>query len=306
MQTLSVVISAFNEAKHLPDCLQSVAFADEIIVVDNSSTDATGAIAKQYTKHVYTQNNDPGKIDLLKNFGIMKATSDWILILDADERVPKELAEEIRTVMTSGTDTAYRIPRKNIIFNKWIEHSLWWPDPQLRLVKKGKGKYTEETVHKELTVEGTIGMLENPLLHENYQSISQYLQKMDVYTENEAIAWGKEKQRFSWIDAVRMPIRDFLKTFFLQEGYKDGFHGLVLSTLQGFYVFLVIVKVWEKQGFKEEADKTLLPELFQEWKEAQKEISYWFLSGLMQKADPVKRSYYRVKRKYLSRAIRKK
>jgi hypothetical protein len=129
---------------------------------------------------------------------------------------------------------------------------------------------------------------------------------MDVYTGNEANAWIREKRHFSWVDAVRLPIRDFLKTFFLQEGYKDGFHGLVLSTLQGFYVFLVIAKVWEKQGFQDEAGTTILPVLLREWKDAQKEISYWFLSGLLEKADPVKRSYYRVKRKYLSRTLRKK
>lgn len=301
MKTLSVVITAFNEEKNIKDCLESVSFADEIIVVDNSSSDKTVEIAKKFTKKVFTQKNDPSSIDLQKNLAIQKATSDWILILDADERVTAELKHQIEQLLTSeATATAYEMPRKNIIFGKWIEHSLWWPDYQRRLVKKGKGKYTEQNVHKQLQVEGEVGRLETPLLHENYQSLSQYLQKMDTYTENEAQALVSQNTHMHWSDAVNLPVRDFLKTFFLQQGYKDGLHGFVLSSLQAFYAFLVFAKVWEKQGFKEENDTHFLKTLFMTWQTLQKEIAYWFLTTFAQSSkNPVKKLSLLVRRKVL-------
>ena len=177
---ISVVISAYNEERLLEECLASVQdFADEIIVVDNSSTDRTKEIARKYTKKVFTQKNDPTSIDLQKNFGFGKATNEWILILDADERLTPELIEEINDVLRRNPSEiqAYRIPRKNIIFGKWIEHSLWWPDYQVRLFRKGKGQYAAEKVHQQLQVQGEMGTLKEAFLHENYQSISQYLQK---------------------------------------------------------------------------------------------------------------------------------
>ena len=218
---ISVVISAYNEERLLQDCLASVQdFADEIIVVDNSSTDRTKEIAKKYTKKVFTQKNDPTSIDLQKNFGFGKATNEWVLSLDADERLTPELCKEIIEVLRKNPSEiqAYRIPRKNIIFGKWIEHSLWWPDYQVRLFRKGKGQYAAEKVHQQLQVQGEIGTLKEAFLHENYQSISQYLQKMDRYTENEAKALLKDNVHMHWIDMLRLPVRDFLKTFFFAAG----------------------------------------------------------------------------------------
>lgn len=306
MAKLSVVISVHNGEKVLEDCLKSVSWADEIVIVDHESTDETAKLAKKFTKSVFSQPNDPKKIDLQKNYGFKKATGDWILSLDADERVSEDLAKEIREAIDEAVFDAYSIPRKNIIFRKWIEHSLWWPDYQLRLFRKGKGEFVDETVHKQLKVEGTVGKLQNPLIHENYQTISQYLQKMDVYTENEALILVKQNTHFSWIDGLRMPVRDFLKTFFFQEGYKDGFHGLVLSTLQGFYTFLVVAKVWEKNGFREENDPQFLHTIMKEWEKLQKEVSYWFLTSVIQSSgNVIKKLPYKLKRKYLTRSLEK-
>jgi glycosyltransferase involved in cell wall biosynthesis len=308
MYTLSVVISAFNEEENLASCLNSVVFADEIIVVDNSSTDKTAEIAKKYTKHVYSQKNDPLNIDLQKNFGIGKATGDWILLLDADEQIPPELEAEIKQLMiASPSHAGYEMPRKNMIFKKWIQHSLWWPDYQLRLFKKGKGKYESQAVHNRIKVEGETGKLNNPLLHENYRSISQYLQKMDRYTENEAIAAFGRNEHFAWIDAVRLPARDFLKTFFLQEGFKDGFHGLVLSMLQAFYMFLVVTKVWEKQGFPEKTEKQFLPVLAKELTKLGTEFSYWFAHTRYQETrDPAEKISSFIKRKHAALKLKKR
>lgn len=303
---LSAVISTYNSASVLEDCLRSLKFADEIVVVDHKSLDDTVKIARKYTKHIYSQNNNPQEIDLQKNFGFEKAKGDWILSIDADERVSDELAKEIRlSIDSDNVFAAYKMPRKNIIFNKWIEHSIWWPDYQLRLFRKNKGKYTKAKVHQDIEIDGTIGELLEPLEHQNYQSISQYLTKMDQYTENEANSYVSQNIHFLWIDIVRMPISDFLKTFFLQEGYKDGLHGLVLSVLQGFYMFLVITKVWEKQGFREEDSKDFLKNLVTEWGKLQSEISYWVLTALGNNtSNPLTKISYKIKKKYTSQKIK--
>lgn len=297
---LSVCITTFNNQTHIEDCLRSVAFADEIIVVDHESTDGTVAIIKKYTKNVFVQKNDPEKIDIQKNFGFTKASGDWILSLDADERVSVELAKEIKDVLSKNQDVyvGFRIPRKNIIFGKWIQHSLWWPDLQLRLFRRGKGKYGQDNVHKELDLSGECGQLSHTLTHENYQTISQYLLKMDRYTQIEAKALMTSGKKVHLTDAIRFPLQDFLKTFFLQNGYKDGLHGFVLSSLQAFYSFLIFAKCWEQQGFKEENADDFLKTIHSEWLRAQKEISYWFITSFIAKtANPVKKMKLSIQRK---------
>src|SRR3989344_1081897 len=171
MGKLSVVISAYNEEKNIKDCIDSLRdLADEIIVVDNSSTDKTAEIAKKLGANIFTQENDPSRIDLQKNFGFSKATCDWILSLDADERVTPELTSEIKSNIQHPTSNiqGYEIPRKNIIFGKWIEHTGWYPDYQLRLFKKGKGKFEEKHVHEMIKLEGEPGKLVSPIIHYNY------------------------------------------------------------------------------------------------------------------------------------------
>ena len=298
--TLSVVISAFNEEKRIARCLESVEFADEIIFVNNSSTDTTVRIAKKHTKHIFTKENN-FMLNVNKNFGFTKATGDWILCLDADERITPELAEEIKSKISVDESivNGYWIPRKNIIFGKWIQNSIWWPDYQLRLFKKGEGKFPEKHVHEMMHVHGKLEKLENPMIHENYSSISQYLYKLDkIYTENEVKNFLEQGKKITWIDALRFPINDFLKTFFAQKGYKDGLHGLVLSMLQAFYSEVVFAKIWEKQGFKEYNTHSFISDIYAESKEIGKELHYWFLTSLIHEAkSSVKKIIYKVKRK---------
>src|SRR3989344_3655909 len=150
---ISVVISAYNEEAMIEDCLKSVKdLADEIIFVDNTSTDKTVEITKKYTKKIFVRENDPVMLNRNKNFGFTKATGDWILSLDADERLTPELSAEIRNSIRAHQFVAYEIPRKNIIFGKWIQHSIWWPDYNLRLFRRGKGKFPEKHVHEKLVV----------------------------------------------------------------------------------------------------------------------------------------------------------
>jgi glycosyltransferase involved in cell wall biosynthesis len=250
MRTISIVISAYNEEKKLSRTLTSVQWADEIVVVDSSSTDKTHSIAKEFGAKIYIQPNNQ-MLNINKNYGFLKATKDWIFCLDADEVISEELKKEITTILKHDTDViGYWIPRKNIIFNKWIQHGIWWPDKQLRLFRRGYGKYPCKHVHEYIHVEGNIGNIQSPFVHYNYESISQYLTKLNtIYTENEVNNLLNSGYQISWHDAIRFPLSDFVKVYFAQQGYKDGFHGLILSLLQAFYSFIVFAKVWEKKHF---------------------------------------------------------
>ena len=297
---LSVVISAYNEEKMIEDCLKSVNdLADEIVFIDNSSSDQTAEIAKKFNVKIYKRENDPVMLNKNKNWGFLKASGDWIFSLDADERVTPELSKEIRAAVNSKSITSgYEIPRKNILFGKWIEHSLWWPDYNVRLFKKSKAKFPQKYVHEKIEVDGEVGQLQNPLLHYNYQSVSQYLRKLDnTYTESEVENFIKSGKSINWYDAIRWPLNDFLKTFFLQKGYKDGMHGLVLSIFQAFYAFVFFAKVWErKENFKDMTPDHFLTEVLREFQKAAKDIRYWIFETLMQE-NPAKKIYYKLRRK---------
>lgn len=323
---LSVVISAFNEEDNIKDCLDSIKnLASEIIFVDNSSSDKTPYIAKRYTGKVFTFKNNP-MLNINKNYGFLRATGDWILSLDADERITPELTKEIKEVITEtrgdpsvhpakrdfaqddrGAVNGYWIPRKNIIFGKWIQHSIWWPDYQLRLFRNGKGKFPEKHVHEYIVVEGKTEQLKNPLEHINYTTISQFLYKMDkIYTESEVekiISTGKQ---VGWVDAVRFPASDFMKTFFAQKGYKDGLHGLVLSMLQALYAEVVFAKAWEKQGFRKENNYAFLKNIYKESGRIAYEFRYWFLTCMLDDTkNPFKKVAYKLMRKRLHGKITK-
>jgi len=300
MAKLSVVISAFNEEKKIEDCLKSVSFVDEIIFVDNSSTDQTLKIAKKYTAKVFTRENNP-MLNVNKNFGFSKAKGDWILSLDADERVSEELRDEIKSQIANRKSqgvNGYWIPRKNIIFGKWIEHTGWYPDYQLRLFKKGKGKFKEEHVHEMIKLEGEVGRLESPIVHYNYENVSHFLKKTLLYTENEADQLIEKGYNFAWQDSIRFPTKEFVSRFFAREGYKDGLHGLVLSLLMAFYHLLVFVNIWEKLKFKQIEEKEFLANVRQEFRKGHKEVFFWFSKASIDTAgSPLKKLILKIKSK---------
>ncbi|MEK7592681.1 MAG: glycosyltransferase family 2 protein [Patescibacteria group bacterium] len=281
MKTLAVVISAFNEEKKIERTLASVRFADEIIVVDNGSADATSKIARIYGAKIFKKKNNR-MLNVNKNYGFTKAHCDWILCLDADEEIPIELKNEIQLVLNSEDEiNGFWIPRKNIIFGKWIQHGLWWPDKQLRLFRSGSGTFPCQHVHEYLAVEGKISELKTPYIHYNYESISQFIQKMDaLYSENEVDNLIRVSYQFSWFDAIRFPVSDFIKIYFAQSGYKDGLHGLVLSLLQSMYSLVVFAKLWERMKFRQ-ADVSL-QQLDHELVRNAKEIRFWLLTAKIQ------------------------
>jgi glycosyltransferase involved in cell wall biosynthesis len=298
MNKISVVISAWNEEAKIERTISSVMWADEIIFVDSDSTDKTVALAKKYTKKIYHRPNNP-MLNVNKNFGFTKATGDWILSLDADEVISKELAQEIKAV-SSQQIAGYWIPRKNIIFGKWIEHGLWWPDKQLRFFRRGHGKYPEKHVHEYLAVDGPTDTLIESMVHYNYETVSQYMRKLDtIYTENEVANLLATDYQLAWYDAIRFPASDFLKVYFAQEGYKDGLHGFVLALLQSLYSLVVFAKLWEKKGFQEVPVSAT--DFDGEVASASRQLTYWTATRKIdQTINPVLKLWFRLIRKYVS------
>ena len=299
MKTLSVVISALNEEKKIGRTLSSVRFADEIIVVDNGSTDETSKIARSFGAKVFKRKNNK-MLNVNKNYGFLKAHSDWILCLDADEEIPLDLKNEIQLVLSAEEDVSgFWITRKNIIFGKWIQHGLWWPDKQLRLFKRTSGSYPCQHVHEYIRIEGNTSDLKSAYIHYNYESISQFIRKMDtLYSENEVENLLRASYQFSWFDAIRFPVSDFIKIYFAQEGYKDGLHGLVLSLLQGMYSLVVFTKLWEKKGFYEV--DIPVDQIDRELKRDAKEIQFWLLTAKIRETkNRMVKTYYQIKKKLL-------
>lgn len=306
MIKVSLVVSAFNEEKNLPRCLSSVKdLASEVIVVDNESTDQTAQIAKNFSAKVFSQPNHQ-MLNINKNYGFEKTTGDWILNLDADEELSPELKEEIKNITNPQRATrnpqlinGYWIPRKNYIFGKWIQHSLWWPDYQLRLFKKGYGKFPEKHIHEYLEVRGATEKLRNPLIHHNYRSISQFLYKMEqIYTENEVKNLVERKLEVKWPEILRAPTSDFLKNYFSLEGYKDNQHGLILNLLQSFTPLIVQSKLWEKKNFP---DKEInIFDITKEFKKIIRELNYWLLTTeIKETKNPLKIILLKLKRKLI-------
>lgn len=260
MGKISAVINTRNEEKNIERCLKSVKWADEIIVVDMYSTDKTVEKAKKFGakifKHKLTNYVEPAR-----NFAISKATGDWILVLDADEEITPMLAKTLKQLAKNPEGVSFfRIPRKNIIFGKWIQHSHWWPDYNIRFFQNGKVKWSEK-IHSVPLTQGEGKDLEikeeNAIVHHHYQSISQYLERINRYTDIQAKELLESNYQFSWQDLLKKPTNEFLSRFFAAEGYKDGLHGLVLAGLQAFSEFILYLKIWEKGNFQKEDVKDL-------------------------------------------------
>lgn len=273
MAKISVVVNTWNEEKNIERCLKSVRWADEIVVVDMYSTDKTVEIAKKFGAEVYF-HKFTSYVEPARNYAITKAQGDWVLILDADEEISEKLANKLKKIAKEDKVDFLRIPRKNIIFGKWIKHSRWWPDYNIRFFKKGKVTWSEK-IHSVPLTRGEGMDLDskeiNAIIHHHYQSISQYLERMNRYTEIQAKELINSNYQFAWQDLIKKPTGEFLSRFFAAEGYKDGLHDLVLALLQAFSELVKYLKIWEEQGFKEAKIK----DFYQEVKKANKELHWW-------------------------------
>lgn len=282
MTKISVVINTINEEKNLSRALNSVRnFADEIVVVDMHSTDKTVEIAKEAGAKVYSHKRT-GYVEPARNYAVGKATGKWILILDADERLPKKLKSKLKSIVIKPTAQYYRLPRKNIIFGKWMKYSRWWPDYNIRFFKKGYVEWSE-IIHSVPTTSGKgldlDAKLDNAIIHYHYTSISQYLERLNRYTSQQVKNKLSEGYRFRWQDLISKPSGEFLSRYFMGQGYKDGIHGLALSGLQAFSEFVFYLKLWEKQGFKKKDLR--VKEVVTEMKKSKRDAAYWFADTLI-------------------------
>ena len=245
---LSVVIITLNEEAKVKDCLESVAWADEIVVVDSFSKDNTVEIAGNYTDKIY-QREFAG-FGEQKNFALSKASGDWILAIDADERVTSELQEEIKRTLTNSRACGYYMPRKSYFSNKWIKHCGWWPDYLLRLFRKDCGHFSDRAVHEALQVDGPTVKLKNPLEHYPFFSISDLIKKADTYSTLGAQVMVAEDKRCSCCGALTHSTLSFLKMYFLRLGILDGWRGLAIAYSNAvgvFYRYMKCVEMKERQ-----------------------------------------------------------
>ena len=253
MAKLSVVVVTKNEEDNIRQWLESVKWADEIIVVDSFSTDKTIEIAKEYTDKIFLDDNPrsmAGLAEISKNLGMEKATNEWILVLDADEIVTPELRTEIEEIL--GKDDkrfdGYLVLRKNYFLGKWMKHGGWWGyGAHVELVRRGKGKFPPYP-HRPLEVpSGKVGYLKNLVIHNTHKSISEWIDKMNRYTTLEAREMDEKGVRFNMGRALLFPVAVFCRNYFMLRGFRDGFHGFMAAVFAAFYAFVKHAKLWEKQ-----------------------------------------------------------
>lgn len=233
MEKISVVLATFNEEKNLPDCLESVRnLADEIIIVDGTSNDKTVEIARKFGAKVTVTDNPP-IFHINKQKAIDKATKEWILQLDADERITKELEEEIKKAITNEEVNGYWIPRKNYFLGRFLMKGGQYPDYTLRLYRKGTGSLPQKDVHEQAVVEGKTGYLKHPLIHIADPVFSRYLLRFNRYTDLLAKEYKDAKIGLNLIMLVKyflfLPVWWFLLTYLRHKGFMDSWQGFIFS-----------------------------------------------------------------------------
>jgi (heptosyl)LPS beta-1,4-glucosyltransferase len=254
MVTVSAVVITRNEARHIVACLESLAWADERLVVDSGSSDATVSLARESGARVEHREwvSFPGQ----RNAALEMATGEWVFFVDADERATPELAAEIRRATAEpAAPVMYWAPRHNVIFGKVILHTGWYPDFQPRLFRRGFASFDPARVVHELPVlAGESGHLASPLTHFNYETVSEFLAKQMRYAELDVQRLREEGVRPRFWAPVVQPLRQFRWRFFGLRGYLDGGHGLLLALLMAYYDFHVYARL--RRGMRSQDEPT--------------------------------------------------
>jgi len=279
---ISVVINTLNNEEEVSRAIASVkGLADEVVVCDMESSDKTVDVAKKLGAKVYNHKKEK-YVELVRNFMVSKvedgerSRTNWILILDPDEEITSKLSSKLKEIIKHPQADYFRIPRKNIIFGKWIKHTNWWPDYNVRFFKKGFVSWNEVIHSVPMTQGKGIDLPEKEeyaIIHKSYKTISNYFEKILRYTDAQRDNFLNAGYVFSWKDLIKKPLAEFLSRYFASEGYKDGVHGLALSLLQSFSELTLYLKVWEKQGFD---DKNLKKaEIKKELNKGTSDLKWW-------------------------------
>jgi len=247
MKITGIVITK-NEELNIKDCLESIKWLDEIIIVDSNSEDKTIEIAKTYTDNIYSISieNIPEKRKY--SLSQTKISNNWILFLDADERITPELRDEIQSLDQSEGTNGYYINRRNYYLGKWIKHCGIYPDYTLRLFRKDKGKVIDRIIHEGIEVEGESAKLENDMLHYSYKDIEQLVNKIDFFSTSQAQENFINNKKITKIGVFLHFISAFLRVFISRRGYKDKLYGLYVSFSYSMVNFLSYLKMLKLQN----------------------------------------------------------
>jgi len=243
--TVSAIVVCFNEERNIGDCLESLRWCDEIVVVDSFSTDRTVEICRRYTDRVI-ERKWAGYRDQ-KAFAHSQATKEWVLLVDSDERVTPELKEEIRRALAGDNSryAGYAVPRLVYYLKRWWWNGGWYPDYDIRLFKRERATWGGMDPHEKIFVDGRIRRLRYPLHHFSYRSIEDHIQRVNRFTSVSAQELNEASQRWRLTDALFRPTFRFFRSYILQRGFMDGFAGFYVAVTSAVYVFLKYAKLWE-------------------------------------------------------------
>jgi glycosyltransferase involved in cell wall biosynthesis len=254
---ISVYVLTYNNRETIERCLKSLNWAEELVVVDSCSTDGTYEICKQYTNGV-TQRKWPGHRDQYQ-YAADQTTRDWIMFVDADEEITTELAEEIRKVLGERTNDidGFLVYRRTYYLGRWIRFGGWYPDCEIRLYRRDKGRW-EGGLHAKVVVDGKVGSLKNQYLHYTYRDISDQMQTIDKYSQIAAEDMFTRGEKFSFFKLFFHPPFRFIKEYLLKSGFRDGLPGFIIIISTMFYVFIKYAKLWElTRSAKEKSNGSL-------------------------------------------------
>lgn len=244
---ISAVVLAKNEEKNIRDCLKSLSFCDEVVVVDDNSEDLTRDISQKIGVKVHIRDMDMD-YSAQSNFGIGKAKGEWILFVDADERITRSLREEIKQVISSPTNkyNGFYFNRIDFMWGKWLKHGEVGSTKVLRLFRKGAGEWRRR-VHPTFNLRGGSSQIRNPILHYPHQNLREFLESVNRWSTWHAVANKEEGKTSSLFKIISMPAAHFFRNFFLRMGFLDGMQGFIFATVMSFHSFLAWSKVWMLQ-----------------------------------------------------------
>ncbi|MCX5713845.1 MAG: glycosyltransferase family 2 protein [Candidatus Omnitrophica bacterium] len=240
---VSVVVLTKNEESCIAECLDSLSWADEIILVDDLSLDRTVEIASKYTDKIFSRKMDiEGRH---RNWAYAKAKNDWVLSLDADEQVTPELGKEMSESIKGSRLAAYSIPLRNFIGNYWVRYGGWYPAAKVRLFRKDKFRYEEAEVHPRVFIDGACGHLKSDIIHKGYPDLEHFLGSINRQSTLEAKKWLNSNRKMSVGKIIWRSVDRFFRRYLRKKGYKDGFYGFTIAYLDSFYQVISYVKYRE-------------------------------------------------------------